>query len=162
MVGTPVRFGWVQAADGAGEMHTMQSAVRIKAQDSRGIALRDGLARRKGNGSGASLRLSGADWEAVGQSLGLTRRQLQIVMCVFEGLKERSMAQRLSITRNTVHTHVKRLYAHLGVTNRCELVVRVFFAFLDLSLEEMGVDANGPSAWRPDARGALSLRAPDT
>jgi len=66
------------------------------------------------------------------RSLGLSPRERQIVRRVFDDLKENAIADDLSISPHTVHTHVERLYHKLGIGSRCEIVVRVFREYLAL------------------------------
>ena len=70
------------------------------------------------------------EWCSMGASLGLSERQLQIVQRVFDGQDEASISRVLDISPHTVHTHMERLYRKLGVRCRCELIVRVFLAYL--------------------------------
>lgn len=79
--------------------------------------------------------------------LQLSDRELQIIQCVFDGMKELAVAQTLGISAHTVHAHVKRLYRKLGVGNHCELLTRVFAAYVALA----SGDESRPSARRrPD------------
>ncbi len=55
----------------------------------------------------------------------LSRRELQIVRLVFEDAQERSIAGELSVSVNTIHTLLKRLYLKLGVRSRVGLVLRI-------------------------------------
>lgn len=65
-------------------------------------------------------------WGRVAHSLRLSPRELQIVRCVFDDLKELAIAAELGISPHTVHTHLERLYHKLDVSSRVELVVSVF------------------------------------
>jgi DNA-binding CsgD family transcriptional regulator len=69
------------------------------------------LAARLG-GRGARL---GHGWEA------LTRAECQVVELVAEGLTNAQIARRLSLSPRTVHSHLRRIFAKLGVTNRAAL-----------------------------------------
>lgn len=77
-----------------------------------------------------SAHLTGAQWHLIAETLTLAPRQLQIVQAVFDGLDERHMATELGIAKGTIHTYTQRLYQKLGVNCRCELIVRVFLAYL--------------------------------
>jgi len=83
---------------------------------------------QSGNGvparRGASL-LSDQAWVEIERTLKLTRRESQIVQCVFDNLPERGIARRLRISEHTVHTHLNRLFKKLAVTTRTELVLCV-------------------------------------
>src|SRR6185295_9972680 len=62
--------------------------------------------------------LSPDQWSKVSESLDLSRRQFEIAQCVFDDLKETAISQRLGVSPHTVHTHLERLYAKLGVHGR--------------------------------------------
>ena len=66
------------------------------------------------------------EWSHIAHSLRLSPREFQIVQQVFDGDKELTIAQNLKISSHTVHTYFGRLYRKLDVSNRCELIVRVF------------------------------------
>lgn len=73
-------------------------------------------------------------WEAIGQSLHLSKRELEIVRGAFEDRTEFAIAADLHISPHTVHTHVERLHRKLQVTDRVQLVLRVMDEFLRLTL----------------------------
>lgn len=52
----------------------------------------------------------------------LTRRELEVVRLIAEGLSCREAAQRLSRSPRTVENHLRSVYQKLGVRNRVELV----------------------------------------
>jgi DNA-binding NarL/FixJ family response regulator len=75
-----------------------------------------------------SRALEEADARAAGLSGGssaLTPREREIVDMVAEGLRNRSIAQRLGISEGTVKLHLHHVYEKLGVTGRVELLLRV-------------------------------------
>jgi len=89
--------------------------------------------------SGMSARvdsaiLSSAAWSAIGASLKLSSRELQIVMCIVEDLAETQddVGRHLGMSPHTVHTHLERLYKKLRVGNRSSLIVRVFAEYVHL------------------------------
>ncbi len=53
----------------------------------------------------------------------LTARELEIVRMVSQGLRNRAIAERLSITEGTVKVHLHNIYEKLGVDGRLELVL---------------------------------------
>ncbi|HEX5069034.1 MAG TPA: response regulator transcription factor [Vicinamibacterales bacterium] len=55
----------------------------------------------------------------------LTRRELEIVRLVGEGLRNREIAQRLFVTEGTIKLHLHNVYEKLGVDGRMELLLRV-------------------------------------
>ncbi len=74
--------------------------------------------------------LSIGQWRSIAAALELSSRELQIIQCLFDGKHEPAVAQALGISEHTVHTHVKRLHRKLGVHDRCELLIRVFSAYI--------------------------------
>jgi DNA-binding CsgD family transcriptional regulator len=56
-----------------------------------------------------------AGWEA------LTPAERQVAELVAEGLTNRQIAERLVVCPRTVHSHLRRIFAKLGVTNRAAL-----------------------------------------
>ena len=54
----------------------------------------------------------------------LTRRELQVLRLVAEGLGNRSIAERLGITEHTAKFHVHTILGKLGTQSRTEAVVR--------------------------------------
>jgi DNA-binding CsgD family transcriptional regulator len=57
---------------------------------------------------------------------GLTRRELQIVTLVAEGRGNKQIAAHLRISPWTVSTHLRRIYAKLGVDCRAAMTYRCF------------------------------------
>lgn len=53
----------------------------------------------------------------------LTPRELEIVRQVVEGLRNKEIAERLSITEGTVKIHLHNIYEKLGVTGRSQLIL---------------------------------------
>jgi len=73
--------------------------------------------------------LAEAQWQTLAEKLQLSERQLQIIQRMFDDSSEARIALDLGISEHTVHTHIERLYRKLGVSSRCELLVRVFGEF---------------------------------
>ena len=67
--------------------------------------------------------------------LRLSRREAQIVGCIFRDDKEPVIARRLEMSPHTLRTHIERLYRKLRVTNRLGLVIRLYESFLSLVCE---------------------------
>jgi DNA-binding NarL/FixJ family response regulator len=52
----------------------------------------------------------------------LSKRELQVVRCLAEGLSNREIAQRLELSQHTVKNHLFRVFDKLGVSSRIELL----------------------------------------
>jgi DNA-binding NarL/FixJ family response regulator len=61
-----------------------------------------------------------ADPTAVARTSKLTRRELEVLNVLAEGLSKAGIAGRLSISEKTVGTHVQNIFAKLGVQNRVQ------------------------------------------
>jgi DNA-binding NarL/FixJ family response regulator len=57
-----------------------------------------------------------------GARLGLTRRQGEVLTLLADGVSTADIAQKLSISVQTVRTHLKHIYATLGVNDRAAAV----------------------------------------
>ena len=75
--------------------------------------------------------LNDEQWLGIAVRLSVSQRELQIVRLLFEDEQEKGIADRLGISKHTVHTHLKHLYWKLGVDSRVGLVLRVFREYLD-------------------------------
>jgi ATP/maltotriose-dependent transcriptional regulator MalT len=69
-------------------------------------------------------------WDSLGELLQLSRREVQIIQLVFADEKEGNIAGSLGISRHTVDTYFRRLYAKLQVSSRPQLILRVVGAYL--------------------------------
>ncbi|HEX3985489.1 MAG TPA: response regulator transcription factor [Acidobacteriaceae bacterium] len=72
-----------------------------------------------------ALRSAGspADGALRGRDFGLTPRELEIVTLVVAGYSNPDIAQRCSISEQTVKHHVSNIFDKLGVSNRLELAL---------------------------------------
>lgn len=52
----------------------------------------------------------------------LSKRELQVVRCLAEGLSNRQIAERLELSQHTVKNHLFRVFDKLGVSSRIELL----------------------------------------
>lgn len=77
-----------------------------------------------------SSHLSNDEWQSIAELLGLSDRQQEVVRCIFDGFDEPTIAKVLGISCHTVHAHLNRLYKKIHVKSRCELIVRLFLAYL--------------------------------
>jgi len=53
---------------------------------------------------------------------GLSKREIQVVQCLAEGLGNREIADRLKLSQHTVKNHLFRIFDKLGVSSRIELL----------------------------------------
>jgi DNA-binding NarL/FixJ family response regulator len=56
----------------------------------------------------------------------LTARELEVISMIGEGLKNKSIADRLFISEATVRHHLSSIYSKLGVTDRLNLVIYAY------------------------------------
>jgi DNA-binding CsgD family transcriptional regulator len=96
-----------------------QAAVAHRRQGQRGSALgcstrADALARRCGGINTPALSLAVAE-------LPLSGREREIVTLIAEGLSNRAVAERLTLSVRTVESHLYRAMSRTGTTNREEL-----------------------------------------
>jgi ATP/maltotriose-dependent transcriptional regulator MalT len=61
---------------------------------------------------------------AVGRDAILTRREIEILRLVAEGLTDSDIAGRLVLSKHTVHRHLQNAYAKLGCSSRAAAVAR--------------------------------------
>lgn len=71
-------------------------------------------------------------WLEVIEVLGFSPRQARIVELILAGACDKQIAQRLSLSVDTVRTYLKRINTRLGTSGRVELVVRVFSTALEI------------------------------
>jgi two-component system nitrate/nitrite response regulator NarL len=69
-------------------------------------------------------RMSRRESELQKLSQLLTPRELEIVRLAAEGLRNREIAERLSITEGTVKIHLHNIYEKLGVNGRSQLILQ--------------------------------------
>ncbi len=60
----------------------------------------------------------------VTQEERFTRREEQILACLFEGMQDKEIASALGIGTATVHTHMHQLFEKLGVHSRREIIAK--------------------------------------
>ena len=93
---------------------------------------------------------SDRDWLSIRESLCLSERELAIVKLVFADNCDCEIADELSISRHTVHTHVGRLYRKLCVHSRTELVIAVFWQYVRMHSDSSEQTPQSPTASRCD------------
>jgi len=65
----------------------------------------------------------GAAWP--GSALGLTRRESEIVACLITGKSNRDIAESLTLSENTVKTHLKSIFQKLNVRSRTQAMALI-------------------------------------
>lgn len=91
-------------------------------------AMHRALAREGGGGSGAS---PGGPVERIARETKLTAREKEIALSATFGRTDMEIAQALGISVTTVRTHLKHIFAKLGVSNRTRLAARFSFPASD-------------------------------
>lgn len=71
-------------------------------------------------------QLSDAQWQRIADALRLTSRERDVVAALLRGGQDKEIAHTLNLSSHTVHSHLDRIYRKVGVTTRCELILRVF------------------------------------
>jgi two-component system, NarL family, nitrate/nitrite response regulator NarL len=100
-----------------------------------------------GNGHGASK-----------PTFGLTQREMQIVSTVVAGYANKDIAQRFSLSEDTVKHHLSNIFDKVGASNRLELAL---FAIHHRLVDEAGPGSAPPLAPRSgDRRSGLAARGP--
>jgi len=56
------------------------------------------------------------------EDLGITRRELEILTLISQGMSNREIAQKLFVSENTVKTHSSRVFDKLGAKRRTQAV----------------------------------------
>ena len=99
------------------------AALAYRSQDLRGSALScsaraDALAEQCGGASTPALRRAT-------EPLPLTDREAEIVMMIGEGLSNRAIAERLTVSIRTVESHIYRAMSKTGTNSRDELAALI-------------------------------------
>lgn len=66
-----------------------------------------------------------AEWKALGESLGLTPRQLQVARLVCRGCGRSEIAHRLGVAPSTVRMHSVELFRRLDIHDRIGVPIRL-------------------------------------
>jgi DNA-binding NarL/FixJ family response regulator len=69
------------------------------------------------------LRPASSERDPVMTKFGLTPRELQVIGTVMAGYSNKEMAQRLSISEDTIKHHLSNIFDKLGVSSRLELAL---------------------------------------
>jgi DNA-binding NarL/FixJ family response regulator len=69
--------------------------------------------------------LSRQGWAQVGDHLGLSDRELNVAILMFEGHARTQIARRLGCAPGTIRVYIDRLFAKLNVADRLDMALRV-------------------------------------
>ncbi len=69
------------------------------------------------------------EWAELKRDLSLPPRQADVVEHLLLGHSDKQIARDLGMSVPTVRTHLCRLFARLGVADRCELIVYIYARF---------------------------------
>jgi DNA-binding CsgD family transcriptional regulator len=105
-----------------------------RARRARGEEVSRAIAERLGKPDGSGLALP----------FGLSPRELDVLLIICEGRTDREIAERLFISERTVHVHVRRVLAKLGVASRTQAA--------SLALRQGLVPSSPAAPSRPDVR----------
>lgn len=100
----------------------------------------------------ADSLLTAETWVIISRALALSGREAEIARLILDDDSERAIADTLGISSHTVHTHVERLFRKLNVSSRCQVVVRIFQAYLRLA-----AGSSAPARHVRDPQGSHSL-----
>jgi DNA-binding CsgD family transcriptional regulator len=76
--------------------------------------------------------LSAEDWLRLVNALRLTRREADILRCVFYDERSASLARSLQLSQNTVHAYRERLFRKLDVESMTQAIAHVFAVYVML------------------------------
>lgn len=83
----------------------------------------------------------------------LTPRTRQVLRCLLEGDGDKQVAARLGLSRHTVNTYIRHIFAHFNVTSRPELMARWIRRGWGLSSGKNDIKRRGPSPANSYRRG---------
>jgi DNA-binding NarL/FixJ family response regulator len=102
-------------------LETLANAVRAVARGENWLSpeIATQVVRRAVGGRPAHV----ADEQSSGEADGLTRRELQVLSLLAQGLDNASIARQLVLATRTIQNHVSNIYAKIGVSSRTEAVL---------------------------------------
>lgn len=68
---------------------------------------------------------SGEQLQEVMESAGLTNREQDVVLLILQGHANQQIADELSITVNTVKTHIRNIYSKTGASSRADFILKI-------------------------------------
>ena len=76
--------------------------------------------------------LTAAEWQSLVQRLKLSSRESDVLAGLLHNANDAQTASELGISKDTVHTYVKRLFLKLQAHTRCGVVTRLFAEYVRL------------------------------
>ena len=70
---------------------------------------------------------SEAEWQALGEALRLSPRELQVAQLIFLDIKRTAIARRLGCTESTICTYTRRLFSKLRVASQGAMILRLMW-----------------------------------
>ena len=89
--------------------------------------------------------INAAEWARISASLKLSARESEIASLVLTDVSENTIADRLAISKHTVHSHIERLYRKLAIRSRSQLVVKLFEAYVCLNQLSVADESREPT-----------------
>lgn len=121
-VGVLVLSQFVVGAYAAGllEHSPVRVGYLLKESILRFEVLEDAIGRIAHGGTVVDPAVAEALVRASASSLGLTARELEVLRLMAEGLSDKGIADRLTVSIHTVTTHVQHIFGKLGLPGRTE------------------------------------------
>ena len=89
---------------------------------------------------------------AAGGLSQLSKRELDVVHCLAEGLTNREIAERLGLSQHTIKNYLFRVFDKLGVSSRLELLYLTLSQPPGRAAQVAGADAQSPGNGRLDSK----------
>jgi DNA-binding NarL/FixJ family response regulator len=70
--------------------------------------------------------LSSAEWEALLRVLALSPQQSRVVKLLFDGKRDKQIAAAMNLSVWTVRSHLTKIFDRVEVSDRAELVLKIF------------------------------------
>lgn len=112
----------------AGELDEAASLRAVETLAGWGSAGRDGLRAMAGSRHDSAARAARAALDALARAnpYGLSKREVEVLALLREGLRTKQIAAKLTLTPATVSTHIQHIMVKTGTSSRAELVALAF------------------------------------
>jgi len=107
----------------------LYSDGKLEAHNSIVMGYLDGITRDIGvkySGVTEALKDREENSSSGGEEKSLTKRESDIIFFLYRGFTVKEVSENLSISVNTVKTHLKKIYRKFSVQNRMQLINRLF------------------------------------